>query len=254
MRQHSSVRHYFSVSNPASRSTTDDCHFFSTHNWSTVPRAELAVPGLRFNFACSGGEGVRGDKHQRIQNFHRRLFWSLVGRTTNCGAWIEEMGQKEGWWPGEDFCPGWLEISQLLKRVKGSAQGAGPFIVSPQEKIYFFSKVFLSIFGFRGGRLVVSQRSVLDIGGFEIQIQIQRFEWVWRWGVVWLCAGSKAVEAALVAACSLISPQLWKLPFNRDPTALVHPARQDQETDTDSKMNNPTTINTNNWCTTRHHL
>ena len=105
--------------------------------------------------------------------------------------------------------------------------------------------LFWSIFGFRGGRVVVSQRSVLDTGGFEIQIQIQRFEWVWRWGVVWLCAGSKAVEAALVAACSLISPQLWKLPFNRHPTALVHPARQDQETDTDSKTNNPTTINTN---------
>ena len=26
--------------------------------------------------------------------------------------------------------------------------------------------------------MVVSQRSVLDTGGFEIQIQIQRFEWV----------------------------------------------------------------------------
>ena len=61
--------------------------------------------------------------------------------------------------------------------MKGSAQGRGPLMVSPQEEIYF-SKLFWSIFGFRGGRVVVSQRSVLDTGGFEIQIQIQRFEWV----------------------------------------------------------------------------
>ena len=163
------------------------------------------------------------------------------------------MGQKEGWWPGEDFCQVDWKFRNYWKGWRGQlkVQAHSWF---PLRRKSMFSKVFLSIFGFRGGRLVVSQRSVLYTGGFEIQIQIQRFEWVWRWGVVWLCAGSKAVEAALVAACSLISPQLWKLPFNRHPTALVHPARQDQETDTDSKMNNPTTINTNNWCTTRHHL
>ena len=64
------------------RSTTDDCQFFQAQNWRTVPRAELAV-GLRFNFACSGGGGRwRGglDKHKRIQNFHRRLFWSVRRR------------------------------------------------------------------------------------------------------------------------------------------------------------------------------
>ena len=61
------------------RSTTDDCQFFQAQNWRTVPRAELAV-GLRFNFACSGGREGWGDKHKCIQNFHRRLFWSVRRR------------------------------------------------------------------------------------------------------------------------------------------------------------------------------
>ena len=145
MRQHSSVRHYFSVSNPASRSTTDDCHFFSTHNWSTVPRAELAVPGLRFNFACSGGEGVRGDKHQRIQNFHRRLFWSLVGRTTNCGAWIEEMGQKEGWWPGEDFCQVDWKFRNYWKGWRGQLKVQAHSWFPLRRKSIFFKSIFVNI-------------------------------------------------------------------------------------------------------------
>ena len=46
------------------------------------------------------------------------------------------------------------------------------------ENLFFLKSIFVNIWIWIFGRLVVSQRSVLDIGGFEIQIQIQRFEWV----------------------------------------------------------------------------
>ena len=71
-------------------------------------------------------------------------------------------------------------LSRLIGNFATTEKGEGvssrcrPIHSFPSGENLFFSKVFLSIFGFGYlGYLVVSQRSVLDIGGFEIQIQIQ---------------------------------------------------------------------------------